>query len=61
MPRITVTTDRRAGAPLPSVLLDERVHSVHVSSRHGAAQLIERLMWAIMDAEDHEASHLRRR
>jgi hypothetical protein len=60
VPRITVTTDRRAGKALPSTLLDERVHSVHLSSRHAAAQLIERLTWAIMDAEQREAAHLRR-
>jgi hypothetical protein len=36
------------------VLLDERVHSVHISSDHGAAQLVERLAWAITDAETAE-------
>jgi hypothetical protein len=39
------------GAP---VLLDEHVHSVHLSDDHAAAQLIERLAWAINDAEDAE-------
>jgi hypothetical protein len=61
MPRIIVTTD------LPSqtdegpvllddgpVLLDERVHSVHLSTDHAAAQLVERLAWAISDAESAE-------
>lgn len=58
MPRITVTTERAGGTH--SILLDERVHAVHLSSRHGAAQLIERLTWAIMDAEQHETAHSRR-
>jgi hypothetical protein len=55
MPRIIVTTD-----PVPSqladahMLLDERVHSVHLSTGHAAAQLVERLAWAISDAEDAE-------
>jgi hypothetical protein len=61
MPRIIVTTDpteRREGSP---VLLDERVHSVHLSTQHAAAQLVERIAWAIGDAEEAErASALRR-
>jgi hypothetical protein len=53
MPRIIVTADSSpfepdAGAP---VLLDERVDSVHLASRHAALQLVERLQWAIGDAE----------
>lgn len=53
MPRIIVTAEpvssRRSDAP---VLLDEQVQSVHLSSGHAASQLIERLAWAISDAED---------
>ena len=54
MPRIIVTTDpsqRRDDAP---VLLDEQVHSVHLSSGLAAAQLIERIAWAVSDAEQAE-------
>jgi len=61
MPRVIVTTDP---APLPAdaaVLLDERVESVHLSSGHAAAQLVERLAWAISDAEDAEGVPLNRR
>jgi hypothetical protein len=36
------------------VLLDEQVESVHLSSGHAAAQLVERIAWAISDAEDVE-------
>jgi hypothetical protein len=57
MPRIIVTTDpagRRAGEldrDTP-VLLDERVDSLHLSDDHAAGQLIERLAWAVNDAEN---------
>jgi hypothetical protein len=54
MPRIIVTTDpttsnQRDQQP---VLFDERVYSVHLSDGHAAEQLIERLAWAVSDAED---------
>jgi len=58
MPRIIVTTDpvdRRDTAPEQggtAVLLDERVYSVHLTDDHAAEQLIERLAWAVNDAED---------
>jgi hypothetical protein len=57
MPRIIVTTDpidRRDTAghkSEESVLLDERVYSLHLSDDHAAEQLIERLAWAVSDAE----------
>jgi hypothetical protein len=52
MPRIIVTTDP---SPLPagaSVWLDEHVQSVHLSTELAAAQFVERVAWAISDAED---------
>jgi len=57
MPRIIITTDP---SPLPagaSVWLDEHVQSVHLSADHAAAQFIERLAWAISDAEDADGEH----
>ncbi len=57
MPRIIITTDP---SPLPadtSVWLDERVQSVHLSTDHAAAQFIERVAWAISDAEDADGEH----
>ena len=55
MPRIIVTTDPVASPVTDApVLLDEHVHSVHLSDDHAAAQLVERLAWAINDAEDAE-------
>jgi hypothetical protein len=51
MPRIIVTTDPSLLRDDAAVLLDEQVHSVHLSTAHAAAQLVERLAWAIRDAE----------
>jgi hypothetical protein len=45
-------TKRRDGP----ILLDERVCSAHLSDDHSAAQLIERLGWAITDAEEAEGA-----
>ena len=53
MARIIVTADPTA-ADDPPVLLEESVSSVHLSTGHAAAQLVERLAWAIADAEDAE-------
>ncbi|HXA55029.1 MAG TPA: hypothetical protein VNV37_09180 [Solirubrobacteraceae bacterium] len=53
MPRVLVTTDR-AERPSAKVLLDEHVQAVHLSSGHSATQFIERLGWAISDAEEIE-------
>jgi hypothetical protein len=58
MARIIVTTDSTDGrrAPVLSgeavILLDERVAAVHLCDDHAAEQLIERLAWAVTDAED---------
>jgi hypothetical protein len=51
MPRIIVTTDARPDQAEPTVLLDEDLRSVHLSTAHASAQLVERLAWAIGDAE----------
>jgi hypothetical protein len=51
MARIIVTTDPTTNQAAP-VLLDERVYSIHLDNDHNAAQLIERLGWAIADAEN---------
>jgi len=58
MARIIVTidsADERRNATLAAqmpVLLDERVDPVHLCDGHAAEQLIERLAWAVSDAED---------
>jgi hypothetical protein len=62
MARIIVTTDpigRRSSPSLPDgapVLLDERVNSIHLHDDHAAEQLVERLAWAVTDAEHAERS-----
>lgn len=50
MARIIVTADP-SEQDAPAVVLDERVYPVHLASDHAAAQLIERLAWAVGDAE----------
>lgn len=55
MARIIVTTDQGEQRDAP-VLLEERVYPVHLATDHAAAQLIERLAWAIGDAERSERS-----
>jgi hypothetical protein len=50
MARIIVTTDAGSRIDAP-VLLDERVRPEHLSDDHAAAQLIERLGWAVTDAD----------
>jgi hypothetical protein len=53
MARIIVTTEQSERPDAP-VLLDEHVRSEHLSDDHSAAQLIERLGWAVADAENAE-------
>jgi hypothetical protein len=53
MARIIVTADHEVQGATP-VLLDESVYSVHLSTGHAAGQLIERLGWALSDAEEVE-------
>jgi hypothetical protein len=60
MARIIVMADR-VGQDTPPVLLDERVEPVHLSTGHAAMQLVERLGWAISDAEDADRTRARRR
>jgi len=51
MPRILVTAASLDEAD-PGVMLDERVATSDLSSDHFAAQLIERIGWALADAEN---------
>lgn len=59
MPRVIVTTNLPPSGD-PDVLLDEHISTVHLSSDHAAGQLIERLSWAIRDAERAELDRLAR-
>ncbi len=59
MPRVIVTTNLPPSGE-PDVLLDEHVSTVHLSSNHAISQLVERLTWAIHDAEQAERDRLAR-
>jgi len=49
VPRIIVTTEPvKDDAP---VTLDESVAAIHISDEHASSQLMERLGWAVEDAE----------
>lgn len=61
MPRVTVTADAPTAKAEPVVLLDERVDLVHVANRVGAEQLLERVRWALADAEERSARRRQRR
>ena len=58
MPEILVTTNSRDDAE-SVVLLQERIGLVDLESDHYSAQLIERLGWALVDADDLEDTHTR--
>jgi hypothetical protein len=60
MARIIVTADKTGQKDAP-VLLDEDVYSVHLSTDHAARALIERLVWALGDAEELERLRVPRR
>ena len=54
MPRIIVMSDsstEREGA----ITLDERISSAELESAHRSAELIERVGWAVHDADENEA------
>ncbi|HWF32478.1 MAG TPA: hypothetical protein VG188_07980 [Solirubrobacteraceae bacterium] len=51
MAKIIVKADEPTGE---AVLLEESVSAVHLSTGHAADQLIERLNWALGDAEELE-------
>jgi len=56
MARIIVTTEQSERPDVP-VLLEESVCSDHLSDDHAAAQLMQRLGWAVNDAERAERGH----
>jgi hypothetical protein len=53
MPRIRITTDP-TGSPDVAVVLDERIAASDLDSDHFAATLVERIGWALADADDAE-------
>jgi hypothetical protein len=59
MPKIIVVSEVENGRTIAT--LEERVVPAHLEDEHSAAQLIERLGWAIVDAEQAESSPVPRR
>jgi hypothetical protein len=59
VPRVQVIADPEAPAQQSGRLLDERVSSIHITDRSSALQLIERIGWAIDEAE--RVEHARQR
>jgi hypothetical protein len=53
MPRILVTTEPRDKSD-GGVMLDEHIATSDLASSHFANQLIERINWALADAESSE-------
>lgn len=53
MPRIRITTEPRSPEEV-AVLLDERICMSDLTSHHFAVMLIERIGWAVADADDTE-------
>jgi hypothetical protein len=53
MPRIIVMSEPSSGRK-GAILLDERVAAADLRSGHHSAQLIERVGWAVHDADDAE-------
>jgi hypothetical protein len=54
MPQIIVTADRSSDRGEAAVMLRERVNASDLASDHFARQLLERLNWAVNDAQDVE-------
>ena len=54
MPQIIVTANTPGGGDEEAVMLRERVTVADFESRHFADQLVERLGWAVSDADDVE-------
>jgi hypothetical protein len=52
MPQIIVTADEERLTSENSVMLRERVNVDDFESDHFAAQLVERLGWAVIDADE---------
>ena len=53
MPRIIVVADtpRRARIDAP-VLMDEDIKPAHLADEHTSHQIVERVAWAVLDAQE---------
>jgi hypothetical protein len=58
MPTIIVQADNRQGRPA-AITLSERLIPADAQSEHYLSQLVERVGWALLDAEELEARSAR--
>jgi hypothetical protein len=56
MPHIIVIADQSSGREESAVMLRERVSVADFESEHFAAQLVERIGWAVGDAHEVECA-----
>jgi hypothetical protein len=54
MARVIVVPDPNYTRDSDTVLMDERVAPEHLDSEHSSRQFIERIAWAIADAQNYE-------
>jgi hypothetical protein len=56
MPRIIITITTGVGSDRfgPPVMMDEEVRTDHLNDDHSSLRLLERICWAIEDAEELE-------
>jgi hypothetical protein len=59
MPKIIVISESKGSEG--TVTLEERVVAAHLEDHHSAAQLVERVGWAILDAEEAERASIQSR
>ena len=53
MPRIIVIADTPGRAEIDApVLMDEKVEPIHLADEHTSNQIIERVAWAVLDAQE---------
>jgi hypothetical protein len=57
MPRIRITTEPKPAREV-DVLLDERICASDLTSDHFRGRLLERIGWAVADADDSERHRL---
>jgi hypothetical protein len=53
MPSLTITAAGTDGSEI--VVYQEDVTPIHIDNEHGSRQLIERLRWAVQDAQEIQA------
>ena len=56
MARVIVVPDPSYTMDSATVLMDERVAPEQLDSEHSERQLVERIAWAISDAQNYEAN-----